>query len=142
MSADELPEEEVLIRAITDRLYDERKGRYSSEVFGKPRTSVSRLAILGYDDIVRIFCSDLHRPPDSTLLGYVEISVGALKEYGRNFESNGKPDRRQIIVEAKPVFKEIGMLDNPAHAEIKDGLPRSMNKEILRALKMTSVECK
>ena len=141
MSVSELPADEYVLRALTERMYDESKGRFSAEVFGKAGTSVSRLSILDFNEIAKIFCQDLHCPPDSELLGCVRISVGALKAFGENFESNGKAEPKQISIDPKPVLNVQGIVDNPAHAEIRQKIPRTLSFDIMKTLTIEEITC-
>lgn len=141
MSGSDLSDDEVVVRALTNKLYDEKRQRYSASVFRGERISVSRLSVLNFEELNKIFCADLHKPPSSELWGYVKISIGDLKKFGANFQSNGVSDPRQITVVPKPIVDEHGAADNSAHAEIMETLPRKLALDILAALEIHQLNC-
>ena len=104
-----------------------KKGRFSSQVFGREDTSVNRLSIYAWDRIW-YFLRKNEKPPSRVLIRGLEISVGKLKEIGRNFVVQGRPDPRNIEVFPEPYTYEDGEV-NEAHAYIKGKLPKTMATE-------------
>ncbi len=124
--------DERVVRAIRSSDWDCKKQRWSSNLFTGPDTSVSRLKILELKKLFIIFFRQLHKPPAHEVLAAGEIEVNHLQKLGNEFRPNGKPDPRVITVIEKK------LKDNPAHAEIRERLPRSLSHKIIEELEMHS----
>lgn len=122
-----LPTENI-VRAIRSSDWDEGKARWSSDLFRGPDTSVSRLAILPLPEIFRIFFADLHHPPLHRVLKVGEINIGNLQQIGQAHVKN-RPI--SITVVADPVHGDKRYTDNPAHALVKQKLPRLLALAII-----------
>lgn len=122
--------DEDIVRAIRSSDWDKKHGRYSSNLFRGPATSVSRLKILELRKIFRIFYKELHKPPKHKVLSAGKIRVCTLKNLGNSFTDNGKPDQRDITVVGKPTTT------NPSHAEILEKLPRGLALKIIEELQI------
>jgi hypothetical protein len=127
MISQELEKSEIVVRAILETNYDATKKRYSSSLFTGGNTSVSRLAILSYSDIVDIFLIELDKP-ERAVIGSGSISVQELQEIGSI--SNNK---LVITVVSKPTEA------NPSHAEIPQKIPRGTALEIIKKLKIQEI---
>ena len=126
--------EENIIRCIRSSDWDQKRKRWSSNLFCGPETSVSRTKILPIKRLEKIFCSDLHKPPNHKVLKTGEIKVGELKKLGEKFEVNGKLDKRIITVVEDPICNNDTLNDNPAHALVMEKLPRSLSFNIIANL--------
>src|SRR6266487_2552982 len=82
------PPEENVLRAIHTAHWDPAKDRFSSELFKGSYTSVSRLALLGLDELFGIFHRALDSPQGRRVVAAGEINVGRLQQIGREFRSN------------------------------------------------------
>lgn len=131
---------ENIIRAIRTSDWDENNNRLSSSLFRGPKTSVSRTIILSLEDLQRIFCKDLHRPPDHRVVQAGEINVGELKKLGKDFKVGGKFEERIISVYPDPIKDHKIYADNPAHALIQEKLPRSLCLKINMKLKLVPID--
>lgn len=136
MSRPECDPSENILRSIRSSDWDKNNERYSSNLFTGPNTSVGRLGILPKEELFTIFCGELHKPPVHRVLKGGELQVGRLIDLGKSFISNKKPDPRKITVEEDPVKDDPVLLDNPAHAEIVQKLPRGLAFDIIEELKM------
>jgi len=122
------PEEEVL-RAIRRADWDQKKNRYSSGLFKGRDVSISRLAILPYNEIVRIFRAEFDNRPTGPLAATGQINVEQLQKIGIGY----KPNPTTLMVVPKPVE------GNPAHAEVPQNISKGLAREIISALKVRSV---
>jgi hypothetical protein len=118
----ECPATENVVRAVTTATWDVTNQRAHYGCFRGPNASVSRLAILGLQDLFAIFRRDLTEPPNKLLIGAGEINVGMIQTIGATAE-----DPIRITVEIDP------LPDNPAHAEIPQRLPKGISKRIVEA---------
>jgi hypothetical protein len=115
------PEENVL-RAIHTAFWDVGRGRWSSEMFKGRETSVSRLAVLGLQELLAIFHQELDSPPrNRRVIGVGEINIGALEEIGHTTQT-------VLTVEEDPTPL------NPAHAVIPQNIGRGLAMKIIAAL--------
>lgn len=121
-------EEENILRAVTLFQWDKENSRLSSSLFEGPGTSVGRLSISSFDELVDIFKLKLHKPPDNSLEYAGEINIGTLKKI-----ANRKVDPRSVTVIPKPE------VDYEAHAEIVEKLPRAICKEINKNLQLSKI---
>lgn len=122
--------DERVVRAIRSSDWDSKKNRWSSNLFTGPETSVSRLKILDLKRLFKIFFKQLHKPPVHKVQAAGEIEINHLQKLGNEFELNGRPDPRVITVIEKK------LKENPAHAEIREKLPRSLSHKIIEELKI------
>jgi hypothetical protein len=113
--------DETVVRGITSPFWDARRNRASLSAFAKPNTSVSRELITPRLQIEAIFVRKLHDPPRVALLRVMLLKVGRLQELGRSHE---EPTRIDVVQKPEP--------DNPAHAEIIQGLKRSLALKVIR----------
>lgn len=124
MPRPEVPSEENIVRAIHQAWWDENGNRTESSIFKGENISVSRLSILGKDDLFKILHKQLDKSPNGIIIGLGEINVGKLKEIGKSFVNP-----TEITVEEDP------LPENPAHAEIPQKISRGLAKRIIRELK-------
>lgn len=129
MEKEECPPEEEVLRAIRRADWDKRKNRYSSSLFKGCDISISRLAILSYNEIVKIFRADFDDRPTGPLEATGQISVGELQKIGTNYKANPT----NLTVVPKP------LKDNCAHAEIPQNISKGLAKQIIGALKIKPV---
>ncbi len=122
------PEEEVL-RAIRRADWDRKNNRYSSALFSGRNVSVSRLEILSYDEIVKIFRADFDQRPTGPLEATGQINVAQLQQIGLNYKAN--PTKLSVV--PKP------LKENLAHAEVPQNISRGLAREIIAALKKIPV---
>ncbi len=83
MTRPEVPREENIVRAIHSAWWDIQADRKSSSIFKGENISVSRLSILGLDELFRIFHLELDTSPNGVIVGAGEINIGRLKEIGQ-----------------------------------------------------------
>jgi len=114
---------ENILRAINEAHWDNKQKRGTSSLFRGPNTSVSRLAILDKDEIIKIFRMELRCP----VLFAGEINIGHLKQIGKNHD-------KEITVEQDPTET------NPAHAEIPQKITaKKLALNILKVLTLHNV---
>ena len=107
--------QEIIIRGITETLWDPTHNRVSSSAFRNPNTSVSRELVLSRKDLEAIFVRDVHKPSNQ-LMGVMPMGVGELKGVcvSINLEIIQKP-----------------LQSNLAHAEIVQGLSRGLALKVI-----------
>jgi hypothetical protein len=119
-------QKENIIRAIRTADWDNRKNRFSSDLFRGPNTSVSRLSILCLSQLFEIFHRDLDRilsDPPNIVRWAGEINVEELQHIGLTYQNS-----IHIIVEKDPIPNNI------AHAEIIQKLSRGLSIKIINSL--------
>jgi hypothetical protein len=114
---------EELIRAIPEALYSPKDGRASTSLFHRPRASVSRLAVLPLEHLWRIHLRQLDRP-ESRLVALAQFNLGAVQQ------CLAEQGAGTFTVVASPTAP------NPAHAEVKEGVPRTPRGPILAVLRL------
>jgi len=129
MEMEECPPEEEVLRAIRRADWDKKKNRYSSGLFKGRDVSISRLRILSYSEILKIFRADFDDRPTGPLEGTGQINVGHLQKIGINYKAN--PTKLTVV--PKPLE------GNRAHAEIPQNISKGLAREIIDALKVTPV---
>lgn len=122
-------DDEELVRALHEPFWDAKTQRASKSAFTQEEVSVSRLAVMSYDEIVTIFQHDLNNSDANGGAGRV---VGATAIVAAGFvnttcAANTLADVVVDIVE-DPVINEPPQLDNPSHALIR-GRDRSTRAE-------------
>lgn len=123
MTRPEVPPEENIVRAIHSAWWDVQADRKSSSIFKGENISVSRLSILGLDELFKIFHIELDTSPNGVIVGAGEINVGRLKEIGRKHTIP-----LELTVEGAP------LTENLAHAEIPQRISRGLANSIIREL--------
>lgn len=129
MSFDECNEEEDILRAITLAHWDTKNNRASSSLFKGPETSVGRLLISSFDELIDIFKSRLHKPPKNTLLFAGKINVGILK----STVSESDPEKIATVI-------AVPLEGYPAHAEIVEKFSKGISKAIAKKLELTPID--
>jgi hypothetical protein len=128
LNEEPLGDDEDIVRGVYENEYsDDGKTRLARRVFGEKETSVQRLKYSW--DYVWYFLRKAQKPPSRILHRGLRISVGKLREIGRNFTVSGPggtrvKDERTITVIPNPV--DVGGERNDAHAYIKETLPKTM----------------
>ena len=143
-AGDVVGDHEEIVRALYPPLWSERLGRATTIAFTQKNASVSRTAVLPYDDIVAIFKKD--RGTAEPVVATLTTIVGKVCEACKNNPAEGF----QVSVIEDPVAGEPGFCDNPSHAEIRAskvsdptqtvGLSKKVALEILRAAMLRKVE--
>jgi hypothetical protein len=118
------PPEENVLRAIHSAHWDRNADRKSSSIFKGRDISVSRLSILGVEDLFAIFHRKLDESPNGRIVAAGEINVGSLQKIGRGYE----PLPTEITVEEDPED------DNLAHALIPQRISQGLAKVIIANL--------
>jgi len=115
--------EEEVLRAITDPAhFDHSKNRVSSTVFRGSNISVSRLKILSFDSLVKIFKQELEQNGKNKLIKTGQLSVADIE------------DITGLFVEEKPTE------ENPAHAEIIGEIKsRSISNKLKDKMKVEDI---
>lgn len=135
MNGQQCPPDENIVRAVRSSHWDSKKNRWSSDLFRGPDTSVSRLARLPLPEIFRIFFADLHKPPRHRVVKAGEINIGNLQALGRAHRQNGTVRQIAITVVPDPILHDKECVDNPAHALVKEQLPKTLVLNIIDNLK-------
>lgn len=116
--------EENIVRAIHFAWWDREANRgFAASIFKGSNNSVSRLAILGLNELFQIFHAELDTSPHGVIVGAGEINVGRLVEIAENYTSS-----LELTVEEAPLPQ------NPAHAEIPQKVSRGLANSIIREL--------
>src|SRR5205814_3259105 len=103
-----------VIAQVVGANWDRKMNRYSSSLFKGRDISISRLAILSYNEIVKIFRTDFDENPTGPLEATGQINVGELQKIGTNYKANPT----NLTVVSKP------LKDNCAHAEIPQNISK------------------
>jgi len=137
MPGESLDDGEELVRALIPPRWDRENQRVSASAFVDFECSVSRTAILTYEEIKAIYIADLHNPPDHPLSATISVSAGAVREAC----VSDKAFTTLVRVDSDEVANDpAGYSDNPAHALIKGfdasgakrKLSRGMSSAIIR----------
>ncbi|NTV45594.1 MAG: hypothetical protein HGB11_03520 [Chlorobiales bacterium] len=121
---------ELVLRAIRNSHWNEKKRRYSSELFKGSNTSVSRLEVLSFEKIFEFFHSSLDRndrTPPWIVVKAGEIKVSRLQEIGKSYDPPIPLSVEQDPITDPPV-------PNPAHAIIPEEISTGLAKQIIKAL--------
>lgn len=127
---------EELVRALYPPFWDEKLRRATPSAFCQSDVSVSRLAILPHDEIVRIFRADLeHRMSDGNVRrieATAVLRVDLLKEACKEADKSG----RSVEVVADPVEEDDQVRANPAHAliQVRDAETRTVPMKLTRGI--------
>lgn len=124
MPRSECSAQENILRAIHEAFWDLSSDCKSPSIFKGPDVSVSRLAILGVDELFAIFHRKLDGSTNGRIVAGGEINIGNLQRIGREFI----PKRTELTVEIDPED------DNIAHAVIPQNISRGLAKVIIEAL--------
>ncbi len=119
----EVPPEENIVRAIHSAWWDSEANRKHSSIFKGENISVSRLSILGLDELFRIFHKQLDSSPNGVIVGAGEIKVRRIKEIGKEHENP-----INLTVEEYPLDYNL------AHAEIPQKISRGLANRIIKEL--------
>lgn len=128
MPSQKLARTERVVRAILDTHYDKAKNAYSSDLFANGNTSLSRLSIKSYDEIVDIFLFELDKP-NRAVISTGEISVGEIQDIG--LAHTEKPTTITVL----PVPTKL----NPAHAEMPQKITRGLSRKIIAKLTIQEI---
>ncbi|MGH9930524.1 MAG: hypothetical protein ACREA9_15035 [Pyrinomonadaceae bacterium] len=124
MPRPECSPQENILRAIHEAFWDLTRDRKSSSIFKGTDISVSRLSILGLNELFAIFHRKLDGSPNGRIVAGGEINIGNLQRIGREFI----PNRTELAVEEDPEP------DNRAHAVIPQKISPGLAKTIIEAL--------
>lgn len=114
---DVVAEHEELVRALYQPLWSSKHGRPASNAFCQTNASVSRTAILPYEEILKIF--HVYRAsaaPASPVVATCRVFVSQVLEACKAFPEDGVSAN---VIEDPILEEQPGESDNPAHAEIR-----------------------
>jgi hypothetical protein len=124
MPRPECSAQENILRAIHEAFWDLTRNRKSPSIFKGTNISVSRLSILGVNELFAIFHQKLDGSQNGRIVAGGEINIGNLQRIGREYV-NG---RTQLTVEQDPED------DNIAHAVIPQKITQGLANVIIAAL--------
>lgn len=100
---DSIRPDEFLARAITSEIFDGTELSPSAMWQKKGETSVSRLEILGIEELTPIWKHDLHKPPGKELLKAAIFTLDELQEvYGEFQAQQNQPTNDFVLVQPDP----------------------------------------